>query len=48
MESNGKYVTLDGSKVDCDTAPVYIGEPGDQWPALLLPDDPSWNEAHPM
>jgi Phosphoglucose isomerase len=28
MESNGKYVTLDGSKVDCDTCPVYFGEPG--------------------
>jgi glucose-6-phosphate isomerase len=28
MESNGKHVTLDGSKVDCDTGPVYFGEPG--------------------
>lgn len=28
MESNGKYVTLHGSKVDYQTAPVYWGEPG--------------------
>src|SRR4029450_8663803 len=28
MESNGKHVTLDGSKVSCDTGPVYWGEPG--------------------
>jgi len=28
MESNGKHVTLDGSKVACDTSPVYWGEPG--------------------
>jgi glucose-6-phosphate isomerase len=28
MESNGKRVTLEGAPVDCDTAPVYWGEPG--------------------
>jgi len=28
MESNGKHVTLNGSKVACDTGPVYWGEPG--------------------
>jgi glucose-6-phosphate isomerase len=28
MESNGKHVTLDGTAVTCDTAPVYWGEPG--------------------
>src|SRR6201998_2648772 len=28
MESNGKHVTLDGTKVSCDTCPVYWGEPG--------------------
>jgi glucose-6-phosphate isomerase len=28
MESNGKHVTVDGSHVDCDTGPVYWGEPG--------------------
>jgi glucose-6-phosphate isomerase len=28
MESNGKHVTLDGTKVRCDTGPVYWGEPG--------------------
>ncbi len=28
MESNGKQVTLDGSRVHCDTSPIYWGEPG--------------------
>jgi glucose-6-phosphate isomerase len=28
MESNGKHVTLEGSRVDYDTGPVYWGEPG--------------------
>jgi glucose-6-phosphate isomerase len=28
MESNGKSVTLDGTRVDYDTGPVYWGEPG--------------------
>ncbi|GAA4572487.1 glucose-6-phosphate isomerase [Planotetraspora kaengkrachanensis] len=28
MESNGKHVTLDGTVVGYDTAPVYWGEPG--------------------
>jgi glucose-6-phosphate isomerase len=28
MESNGKHVTLDGATVDCDTGPVFWGEPG--------------------
>src|SRR5438094_2833891 len=28
MESNGKHVTLGGTKVLCDTSPVYWGEPG--------------------
>jgi glucose-6-phosphate isomerase len=28
MESNGKSVTLDGSRVDYDTSPIYWGEPG--------------------
>ncbi len=28
MESNGKYVTLDGTRVDSKTGPVYCGEPG--------------------
>ena len=28
MESNGKHVTLDGARVDYQTAPVYWGEPG--------------------
>ena len=28
MESNGKQTTLDGSRVACDTGPIYWGEPG--------------------
>ena len=28
MESNGKRVALDGSRVDCETGPIYWGEPG--------------------
>ncbi|MBV6517658.1 MAG: Glucose-6-phosphate isomerase [Candidatus Brocadia fulgida] len=28
MESNGKYITLNGMKVDYQTSPVYWGEPG--------------------
>ena len=28
MESNGKHVTLAGTRVDYDTGPVYWGEPG--------------------
>lgn len=28
MESNGKYITLDGNKVDYQTSPIYWGEPG--------------------
>ena len=28
MESNGKQVTLDGSRVSCETGPIYFGEPG--------------------
>jgi len=28
MESNGKHVTLDGTRVPWDTSPIYWGEPG--------------------
>ena len=28
MESNGKHVTVDGAPVDCNTGPIYWGEPG--------------------
>jgi glucose-6-phosphate isomerase len=28
MESNGKHVTLEGTEVDYQTAPIYWGEPG--------------------
>ena len=28
MESNGKQVMLDGSRVSCETGPIYFGEPG--------------------
>jgi glucose-6-phosphate isomerase len=28
MESNGKHVVVDGSRVTCETGPIYFGEPG--------------------
>jgi glucose-6-phosphate isomerase len=28
MESNGKHVTQDGARVDCETGPIFWGEPG--------------------
>ena len=28
MESNGKYITVDGNRVSYDTSPMYWGEPG--------------------
>jgi glucose-6-phosphate isomerase len=28
MESNGKHVTFDGTRLDYDTGPIYWGEPG--------------------
>jgi glucose-6-phosphate isomerase len=28
MESNGKHVTREGTPVDCQTGPIYWGEPG--------------------
>jgi glucose-6-phosphate isomerase len=28
MESNGKHVTLEGTRVEHDTGPIYWGEPG--------------------
>jgi glucose-6-phosphate isomerase len=28
MESNGKHITMDGTRVDADTGPIYWGEPG--------------------
>ncbi|HLJ19967.1 MAG TPA: glucose-6-phosphate isomerase, partial [Stellaceae bacterium] len=28
MESNGKHVSVDGTRVDYDTGPIYWGEPG--------------------
>jgi glucose-6-phosphate isomerase len=28
MESNGKHVSLDGTRVDSETGPIYWGEPG--------------------
>ena len=39
MESNGKQVTLDGSRVDYDTGPVYLGRTRHQRAALLLSAD---------
>lgn len=48
MESNGKYVTLDGMEAACQTGPIYWGGAGHQWPAFLLPTDPSGDQAHPL
>ena len=28
MESNGKHVTLEGNQTDCETGPIFWGEPG--------------------
>ena len=46
MESNGKHVTLDGNDSRLRYRPDLLGRAGHQRPALLLPIDPSGNEAH--
>ena len=48
MESNGKHVKLNGTEVTYQTGPIYWGEPGNQWPALVLPADPSGHTADPL
>ena len=48
MESNGKHVTLDGSAGRLPDRPHLLGRAGHQWPALLLPVDPSGHPTHPV
>ena len=48
MESNGKHVTLDGSRGHLRDRPDLLGRAGNQRPALLLPVDPPGDQAHPL
>ena len=48
MESNGKHVTLDGSRSNLRHRPDLLGRAGNQRPALVLPVDPSGDPAHPL
>ena len=48
MESNGKHVTLDGTRNRLPDRADLLGGAGHQWPAFLLPTDPSGNQAHPL
>ena len=45
MESNGKPVTLDGSRGDVPNRPGLLGRAGNQRPALVLSADPSGHAA---
>ena len=47
MESNGKHVTLDGSRGRLSDRPDLLGRAGHQRPALVLPVDPSGNRLIP-
>ena len=48
MESNGKSVDRDGSRVDYQTGPDRVGHAGHQRPARLLPAHPPGHEADPV
>ena len=48
MESNGKHVTLEGTEVELPDRADLLGGAGHQWPAFLLPTDPSGDQAHPL
>ncbi len=48
MESNGKHVRLDGTRVTHDTGPDLLGRAGHQRPALVLSVDSSGNAADPV
>ena len=48
MESNGKSVTLDGTRVDYPTGPDLLGRAGHERPALVLPADPPGHAADPV
>jgi glucose-6-phosphate isomerase len=47
MESNGKHVDLGQSRGVADRA-NHLGRAGHRWPALVLPVDPSGDEADPL
>ena len=44
MESNGKHVTLDGTKSQLRHGRDLLGRAGNQWPAFFLPVDSSGHE----
>ena len=48
MESNGKHVTLDGTRVRLRHGPDLLGRAGHQRPALVLPAHPPGDAAHPV
>jgi glucose-6-phosphate isomerase len=48
MESNGKHVTFDGTKVDLPNRFNLLGRAGHQWSAFFLPNDSSGHQAHPL
>ena len=48
MESNGKYVTLDGDNGRLQDRPNLLGRARNQRPAFLLPIDSSGNAAHSL
>ena len=48
MESNGKHVTLEGSRGRPRDRPDLLGRAGNQRPAFVLPVDSSGNAAHPL
>ena len=48
MESNGKHVTLDGAPRRLRDRRRLLGRAGHQRAALLLPADPSGDEADPL
>ena len=48
MESNGKHVTLDGTRRRLSHRPDLLGRAGHQRPALVLPADPSGDAADPV
>ena len=48
MESNGKSVDRDGSRVDYPDRPGHLGRAGHQRPARLLPAHPPGHPAHPV
>ena len=48
MESNGKHVTLDGTRGRLRDRPDLLGRAGNQRPALVLPVDPPGDPADPL